>query len=279
MAVVGSGPAGLAAADQLNRMGHSVTVFERADRIGGLMMYGVPNMKTDKEAVVQRRVNLMAEEGITFVTGAHVGSNIDISSIRAASDALVLAVGATKPRNLPVEGRDLQGVHFAMEFLTANTKSLLDSQLKDGNYISAKGKNVVVIGGGDTGTDCIGTSLRHGAKSLINLELMSQPPATRAGSNPWPTWPRVFRVDYGHAEAKHKSGSDPRQYDTLTKRFVGDAEGRVTGMEIVKVRWDPPAQPGGRPQLVELPETLETIPADLVLLAMGFLGPEETLAQ
>ncbi|KAF5732416.1 NADH-dependent glutamate synthase 1 isoform 1 [Tripterygium wilfordii] len=278
VAIVGSGPAGLAAADQLNRMGHWVTVYERADRIGGLMMYGVPNMKTDKVDIVQRRVNLMAEEGINFVVNANVGLDplYSLDRLREENDAIVLAVGATKPRDLPVPGRDLSGVYFAMEFLHANTKSLLDSNHQDGNYISAKGKKVVVIGGGDTGTDCIGTSIRHGCSSVVNLELLSQPPQTRAPGNPWPQWPRVFRVDYGHQETAAKFGKDPRSYEVLTKRFIGDENGVVKGLELVRVQWEKDAS--GKFQFNEVEGSEEIIEADLVLLAMGFLGPESTLA-
>ena len=275
MAIVGSGPAGLAAADQLNKKGHSVTVYERADRIGGLMMYGVPNMKTDKIDVVQRRVDLMAAEGVEFVTNAHVGVDpvFSVENLRLSHDALLLACGATKPRDLPVEGRDLKGVHFAMEFLHKNTKSLLDSGLKDGNYINAQGKKVVVIGGGDTGTDCIGTSVRHGCTNMVNLELLPQPPATRAVNNPWPQWPRIFRVDYGHEEAATKFGKDPRSYEVLTKRFIGNEKGEVTGLEIVHVQWDKDAS--GRFVMTEVEGSNEVIEADLVFLAMGFLGPEQ----
>ncbi|KAG4117767.1 hypothetical protein ERO13_D12G251500v2 [Gossypium hirsutum] len=279
IAIIGSGPSGLAAADQLNRMGHSVTVYERADRIGGLMMYGVPNMKTDKVDVVQRRVNLMVEEGVKFVVNANIGKDpsYSLDRLREENDAIVLAIGATKPRDLPVPGRDLSGVHFAMEFLHANTKSLLDSDLQDGNYISAKGKKVVVIGGGDTGTDCIGTSIRHGCSSIVNLELLPQPPQTRAPGNPWPQWPRIFRVDYGHQEAATKFGKDPRSYEVLTKRFIGDDNGTVKGLEVVRVRWEKDAS--GRFQFKEVEGSEEIIEADLVLLAMGFLGPESTLAE
>ncbi|KAJ8772038.1 hypothetical protein K2173_027215 [Erythroxylum novogranatense] len=278
VAVVGSGPAGLAAADQLNRMGHLVTVYERADRIGGLMMYGVPNMKADKVDIVQRRVNLMAEEGINFVVNANVGIDplYSLDRLQQENNAIVLAVGATKPRDLPIPGRELSGVHFAMEFLHVNTKSLLDSNLEDGKYISARGKKVVVIGGGDTGTDCIGTSIRHGCTSLVNLELQPQPPQTRAPGNPWPQWPRVFRVDYGHEEAAAKFGKDPRSYEVLTKRFIGDENGNVKGLEIVRVQWEKDA--GGRFQFKEVEGSEEMINADLVLLAMGFLGPESNVA-
>ncbi|XXG82352.1 hypothetical protein AAC387_Pa10g0323 [Persea americana] len=278
VAIVGSGPAGLAAADQLNKMGHLVTVYERADRIGGLMMYGVPNMKTDKVNIVQRRVDLMAEEGIKFVVNANVGVDPEYSleNLRAENDAFVLACGATKPRDLPVPGREFSGVHFAMEFLHANTKSLLDSDLQDGKYISAKGKKVVVIGGGDTGTDCIGTSIRHGCTQIVNLELLPEPPRTRAAGNPWPQWPRIFRVDYGHQEAATKFGKDPRSYEVLTKRFVGDENGAVKGLEVVRVRWAKDAS--GKFQFKEVEGSEETIEADLVFLAMGFLGPESTVA-
>ncbi|KAK7320851.1 hypothetical protein VNO77_30707 [Canavalia gladiata] len=279
VAIVGSGPSGLAAADQLNKMGHTVTVYERADRIGGLMMYGVPNMKTDKVDIVQRRVNLMAEEGINFVVNANVGHDplYSLDRLREENDAIVLAVGATKPRDLPVPGRELSGVHFAMEFLHANTKSLLDSNLQDGNYISAKGKKVVVIGGGDTGTDCIGTSIRHGCSSLVNLELLPQPPPTRAPGNPWPQWPRIFRVDYGHQEAAAKFGKDPRSYEVLTKRFVGDENGVLKGLEVIRVCWE--KDETGKFQFKEIEGSEEIIEADLVLLAMGFLGPEATIAE
>ncbi|KAI4307123.1 hypothetical protein L6164_030342 [Bauhinia variegata] len=279
VAIVGSGPSGLAAADQLNKMGHTVTVYERADRIGGLMMYGVPNMKTDKVDIVQRRVNLMAQEGVNFVVNASVGTDplYSLDRLREENDAIILAVGATKPRDLPVPGRELSGVHFAMEFLHANTKSLLDSRLEDGNYISSKGKKVVVIGGGDTGTDCIGTSIRHGCSSIVNLELLPLPPPSRAPGNPWPQWPRIFRVDYGHEEAAAKFGKDPRSYEVLTKRFVGDENGAVKGLEVVRVRWE--KDETGKFQFKEIEGSEEIIEADLVLLAMGFLGPESTIAE
>ncbi|KAB2016754.1 hypothetical protein ES319_D08G115600v1 [Gossypium barbadense] len=279
IAIIGSGPAGLATADQLNRTGHSVTVYERADRIGGLMMYGVPNMKTDKVNIVQRRVNIMADEGVKFVVNADVGVDPSYSLDRLLedNDAIVLAVGATKPRDLAVPGRQLSGVHFAMELLHANTKSLLDSNLRDGHYISAKGKKVVVIGGGDTGTDCIGTSIRHGCSSIVNLELLPRPPQTRAPGNSWPQWPRIFRVDYGHQEAAAKFGKDPRSYEVLTKRFVGDENGAVKGIEMIRVYWEKDAS--GKFQFKEVEGSEEIIEADLVLLAMGFLGPESTVAE
>ncbi len=267
--IVGSGPAGLAAAAQLNKAGHTVTVYEREDRIGGLLMYGIPNMKLDK-SIVDRRVNLLREEGIEFIVNADIGdgsnNTIDIQQLFGHSDALLLATGAAKPRDLPIPGRNLEGVHFAMEFLTANTRSLLDSNLKDGNYISAKDKDVIVIGGGDTGTDCIGTSLRHGCRSLVNFEILPRPPEERAPDNPWPTWPRIFRVDYGHQEAARKFGDDPRVYCLSAKEFLGE-RGRLTGICTIDIKWE-----GGK--FAELPGTERVWKADLILLSMGFLGPE-----
>jgi len=263
IAVVGSGPCGLAAADQLNRAGHTVTVYERADRLGGLLMYGIPNMKLDK-GIVERRIQIMRDEGVTFVVNADVGRNVDPNALVADNDAVLLATGATLARDLPIPGRDGPGVHLAMEFLTANTKSLLDSNLEDGNFISAKDKAVIVIGGGDTGTDCIGTSLRHGCKSLVNFELLAKPPASRAADNPWPLWPRIYRVDYGHAESAAKFGDDPRVYSIMSKSFQRDAAGRLTGIVTVDVD----------ASLKEIPGTERTWEADLVFLSMGFLQPE-----
>lgn len=276
VAVIGSGPAGLAAAEQLNKAGHNVTVYERDDRIGGLLMYGIPNMKLDKDTV-QRRVDLMEAAGVKFVTNAHVGQNIDIAELKDQNDAIILAVGATKPRDLPIPGRDLNGVHFAMEFLRANTKSLMDSNLEDGNYISAEGKNVIVIGGGDTGTDCIGTSIRHGCTSMVNFELLPKPPAERAPDNPWPQWARVFRVDYGHQEAEAKFGNDPREFCILSKEFIDDGNGNVAGIKTVTVQWT--KDDSGRWNMAEVPGSEKVFKADLVLLAMGFLGPEATLVE
>jgi glutamate synthase (NADPH) small chain len=275
IAIVGSGPAGLAAADQLNKVGHSVTVYEREDRIGGLLMYGIPNMKLDK-GVVQRRLDLMAGEGVQFVTGADVGRTIDPKQLLAENDAVLLATGATKPRDLPIPGRNLKGIHFAMEFLSKNTKSLLDSAHSDGAFISAKGKKVVVIGGGDTGTDCIGTSLRHGCTELVNFELMDRPPEDRADDNPWPQWPRIFRVDYGHEEAQERFGQDPREYCILSKEFIDDGQGNVRAIRAVKVQW---AKVDGRMQMQEIPGSEHLVEADLVLLAMGFLGPEHYVSE
>jgi NAD(P)H-dependent glutamate synthase small subunit len=276
VAIIGSGPAGLTAAQQLNWAGHSVTVYERDDRIGGLLMYGIPNMKLDK-AYVDRRVDIMREEGIEFITNAHVGINVDVRELRDQNDALIIATGATRPRDLPIPGRDLKGIHFAMEFLLKNTKSLLDSNHEDGAYISAKDKRVIVIGGGDTGTDCIGTSMRHGCSALVNFELLPRPPAERAPENPWPEWPNIFRIDYGHEESAAKFGTDPREYRVLSKRFLDDGEGNVAGVETVRVEWE--KDDDGKWKMTELPGSEQTFEADLVFLAMGFVGPEDTLAE
>ena len=263
VAVIGSGPCGLAAAAQLNTAGHQVTVYERADRLGGLLMYGIPNMKLEKSDI-ERRVQLMRDEGIEFIVNADVGNNIDVKELVDDNDAVLLATGATLARDLPIPGREAEGVHLAMEFLTANTKSLLDSNLEDGKYISAKDKNVIVIGGGDTGTDCIGTSLRHGCKSLINFELLPRPPEERAANNPWPLWPRIYRVDYGHAEAARKFGDDPRVYSIMSKEFLQNENGKLSGIVTVNVD----------DQLKEIPGTEKTWEADLIMLSMGFLQPE-----
>lgn len=277
VAVVGSGPAGLSCADQLNKAGHLVTVYERADRIGGLLMYGIPNMKLDK-AVVQRRVDQFAAEGIKFVTNCHVGVDIPARILLDEFDAVVLCGGATQARNLPIEGRTLQGVHFAMEFLHENTGKLLDygSQYTERD-ISAAGKDVIVIGGGDTGTDCVGTSLRQGCKSVTQLEILPRPPEQRAGDNPWPEWPKVYKLDYGQEEAKAVQGEDPRKYLVTAKRFIGDSEGRLAGVEVVDIEWTKDSQ--GRFAPRELEGTIRVLPAQLVLLAMGFLGPETTLLE
>ena len=276
VAVVGSGPAGLAAAAQLNSAGHKVTVFERSDRIGGLLMYGIPNMKLEKW-IVERRVNLLAEEGIEFLTGKEVGRDPTGGQLLKEFDAVVLCTGATRPRDLPIPGRELAGIHFAMEFLHANTKSLLDSQLRDGRYISAKDKRVIVIGGGDTGTDCIGTSMRHGCCSLVNFEIVPTPPAARAANNPWPQWPRIFRVDYGHAEAAAKFGRDPREFAISTVEFQSDGAGNVRALKAVRVDWSKPA--AGKAPFSAVEGSEEIFECDLVLLALGFLGPETLASQ
>ena len=273
VAIVGSGPAGLAAAEQLNRAGHQVTVFERADSVGGLLMYGIPNMKLDK-GVVNRRVDLLRAAGIEFVVNADVGNSVDPNKLRAEHDALLLATGATQPRDLKIPGRELQGIHFAMDFLTANTKSLLASNLADGQYLSALDKRVVVIGGGDTGADCIGTALRHGCKSLMNLELLDQPPAKRAPDNPWPLWPKILRTDYAHEESITRFGADPRNYAVVSKEFLG-SDGKVASVRINRIEWQ---LVNGVPKMTDVEDSSELLEADLVLLAMGFLGPEAYLA-
>ena len=272
VAIVGSGPAGLACADQLNKAGHSVTLYERADRLGGLLMYGIPNMKLDKK-IVKRRTDFMAAEGVVFKTGVAIGDQITLSDLKAENDAVVIATGATVARDLPIKNRNLEGIHFAMQFLHKNTKSLLDSELQDGEYISAKGKNVVVIGGGDTGNDCIGTSVRHGAKSVTNFELLPQPPNERARDNPWPQWPRIYRVDYGHTEVKQHMGHDPREFCVMSEDFVDDGEGKVKGINTIRVEWTKSATGGWDMKKIE--GSQQFFPAELVLLSMGFLGPED----
>eukprot|EP00756_Hemistasia_phaeocysticola_P036389 Hpha_TRINITY_DN16639_c1_g9::TRINITY_DN16639_c1_g9_i1::g.183632::m.183632/K00264/GLT1; glutamate synthase (NADPH/NADH) len=277
--VIGSGPSGLAAADQLNRAGHTVTVYERTEKVGGLLTYGIPNMKLDKR-VVQRRVDLMAAEGVQFVTNAEVGVNVDIHLLLRNSHALVLATGATWPRDLPIKGRELRGIFFAMDYLGSLTDGYPPA------YLNAKGKNIVVIGGGDTGNDCIGTSMRQGAKNVVSFEIMPKPPGGitddgkidgRAGTNPWPQWPKIFRVDYGHEEVKSRTGSDPRQFNTMSKEFVDDGEGNVKGIKTVQVEWKQDNL--GRWQMVEVPGSERFYEADLVFLAMGFLGPEKQLIE
>lgn len=276
VAVVGSGPAGLCAAAQLNKAGHTVTVFERADRVGGLLMYGIPNMKLDKEQVVLRRIKQMEAEGIHFLTNTEVGANYPAAKLLKEFDAVVLCTGATKPRDLPIEGRNLKGIHFAMEFLTHNTRSLLD-QHRNGNFISAEGKDVMVIGGGDTGTDCVGTSMRHGCKNLIQVEILPRPPLDRAKDNPWPEWPKVYRLDYGQEEAAAKFGADPRVYLTTAKKFVGDDHGHVKEAHLVQIQWEKNEKGQFVPK--EVPGTEQVRPVQLVLLAMGFLGPEQPLLE
>jgi len=276
VAVVGSGPAGLCAAAQLNSAGHLVTVFERADRVGGLLMYGIPNMKLDKQKVLLRRISLMEAEGITFLPKTEIGVNYPVGKLQKEFDAVVLCTGATQPRDLPLEGRHLKGVHFAMEFLTANTRSLLDGH-RNGDFISAEGKDVVVIGGGDTGTDCVGTSLRHGAKSVVQIEILPRPPLERAADNPWPEWPKVYRMDYGQEEAAARFGADPRVYLTTAKKFAGDPAGQVQTVHTVQVQWERNEKGQFIPK--EVAGTEQVRPTQLVLLAMGFLGPEQPLLE
>jgi len=270
IAVIGSGPAGLATADELNKIGHSVTVFERDDRIGGLLMYGIPNMKLGKD-VVDRRVNLLKDSGVEFITNVNVGQDITTATLQKEFDALVFTTGATQARDLPVDNRDANGVHMAMEYLSKNTKSLLDTGHADNSDLSAKDKDVIVIGGGDTGTDCIGTALRQGAKSIVNFELMGKPPEDRADNNPWPLWPLIYRVDYGHAEAAQVFGNDPRQYHLMTKSFIKDDAGNVTGLNTVNVDF----KDG---QLIEIEGSEKAWKSQLVLLSMGFVSPEHYLS-
>jgi len=275
VAVVGSGPAGLSAAAQLNKAGHTVTVFERADLPGGLLMYGIPNMKLDKGEVVLRRIRLLEAEGITFVCNTEIGgTDYPASKLLKEFDAVVLATGATVPRDIPVEGRPLKGIHFAMDFLTANTKAVLN---KGAACISAKGKDVVIIGGGDTGTDCVGTSLRHGCNTVVQLEIMPRFPQERAADNPWPEWPKVHKMDYGQEEAAALYGDDPRVYLTTATKFDGDADGNVTAVHTVQVAWG--RNDKGQFVPTPVPGTEQVRPASLVLLAMGFLGPEQPLLE
>ena len=270
IAIVGSGPAGLSAAQQLNSVGHSVEVYERSDRIGGLMMYGIPNMKLDK-SILDMRIEIMEKEGIIFPTNTDIGApnSPSLENLINENDSVLLTTGATKPRDLAIPGREGDGVHFAMEFLGKNTKSLLDSKLKNNNFISAKDKNVIVIGGGDTGNDCLGTSLRHKCKSLLNFEIMPELPKDRADNNPWPLFPRIHKVDYGHEESIEVLGKDPREYSISGKEFLRDESGKLIGIKTVMVD----------SAFKEIKGTEKTWKADLILLAMGFLGPENYINQ
>lgn len=239
-------------------------------------MYGIPNMKLDK-SIVQRRVDLLAAEGVRFVPNTEIGKDLSATQLVDEYDAVILSTGATRPRDLPIPGRDLDGIHFAMDFLRPNTRSLLDSSLEDGKFISARDKHVIVIGGGDTGTDCIGTSLRHNCRSLVNFEIVPRPPNERPDNNPWPQWPRVFRVDYGHLEASARFGSDPREFEISTLEFLSDESGHVRGLKTGRVDWSQPVENG--PPFSPVVGSEQEFPADLVLLAMGFLGPEGTVAE
>ena len=272
VAVVGSGPAGLSAAAQLNRAGHSVTVFERSDRPGGLLMYGIPNMKLDKELVVMRRLDQMKAEGVNFSCDMEIGGGYPAGKLLAEFDAVVLATGAGRARDLSVEGRHLAGIHFAMEFLGANTKAIL---AQGESVISAKGKDVIIIGGGDTGTDCVATSLRHGCRSVTQLEILPKPPEVRGAGNPWPEWPQVYSMDYGQQEAAALFGSDPRLYETSALRFEADADGAVASVQTIGVKWEGDGEGILMPK--QQPGSEQDHPAQLVLLAMGFMGPEQQL--
>ena len=270
VAVVGSGPAGLAAADQLNRRGHSVTVFERSDRIGGLLIYGIPHMKLEKQ-IVERKIKVMEAEGVTFVTGADVGKEIKADKLLKDFDRVILACGASNPRDLNVPGRDAKGIYFAVDFLKANTKSLLDSGFKDGKSVNVRDKNVVIIGGGDTGNDCVGTSIRHGCKSVTQIEMMPKAPDNRAENNPWPQWPKVCKTDYGQEEAIALFGHDPRIYESTVKEFVKDKNGNLKAVKIVKLRREKD-EAGGRMAMKEVEGSEQSLPAEIVLIAAGVLG-------
>lgn len=277
VAVVGSGPSGLAAADQLNKRGHSVTVFERSDRVGGLLMYGIPNMKLEKE-IVDRKRRIMEAEGVTFVTGVDVGRDKKAQELLEAFDRVILACGASEPRDIKAPGRDAGGIYFAVDFLKANTKSLLDSGFADGKYVDVKDKDVVVIGGGDTGNDCVGTVIRHGSRSVVQIEMMPKAPTERAENNPWPEWPRVCKTDYGQQEAIAVYGRDPRIYETTVKEFLKDEAGCLTGVKTVGLAWKRDEETG-RMVMEEVQGSQQTLKADIVLIAAGFLGAQRYVAE
>jgi len=273
VAVVGSGPAGLAAADQLNKRGHTVTVFERSDRVGGLLMYGIPNMKLEKR-IVERKIKIMEEEGVVFVTNTNVGKDIKADQLMKEYDRVVLACGSSNPRDIKAPGRDGEGIYFAVDFLKANTKSLLDSGYADKKYIDTKGKDVVIIGGGDTGNDCVGTSIRHGCRSVTQIEMMPKAPDQRAQDNPWPQWPKVCKTDYGQEEAIALFGHDPRIYEATVKEFIRDKNGKLKAVKIVKLSWEKD-QKTGRMNMKEIPGSEQVLDAQIVLIAAGFLGSEK----
>lgn len=273
VAVVGSGPSGLAVADQLNKRGHLVTVYERSDRVGGLLMYGIPNMKLEKQ-IIERKIRVMEAEGITFVTGVDVGKDIKAEKLLKEYDRVVLACGASNPRDINASGRDAKGIYFAVDFLKANTKSLLDSHFEDGKFVNTKDKNVVIIGGGDTGNDCVGTAIRHGCKSVTQIEMMPKAPEKRAENNPWPEWPKILKTDYGQEEAIAVFGHDPRIYESTVKEFIKDKSGSLKAVKIVRLSWEKdPAT--GRMSMKEMPGSEQVLDAEIVLIAAGFLGSQK----
>lgn len=277
IAVIGSGPSGLAAADQLNRRGHQVTVYERSDRVGGLLMYGIPNMKLEKH-IIDRRISLMKQEGVEFITGTDVGRDLKASALLKEYDSIILACGASNPRDIKAPGRDLKGIYFAVDYLKSVTKSLLDSGFADHAYVDAKGRRVLVIGGGDTGNDCVGTAIRQGAKSVMRLEMMPKPPAGRTPQNPWPEWPKVLKTDYGQEEAIAVFGSDPRVYQCTVKEFIGDKEGNLKKVKLVKLE-PKKDEKTGRTIMSEISGSEYETEADLVLIAAGFLGAQKYVAE
>ncbi len=277
VAIIGSGPSGLAAADQLNRRGHYVTIYERADRIGGLLMYGIPNMKLEKH-IIDRKIDIMKQEGVTFIANANVGKDVSAEEIMSQYDKVILACGSSNPRDIKAPGRDATGIYFAVDFLKSTTKSLLDNNLADGTYISAKDKNVIVIGGGDTGNDCVGTCIRHGAKSVTQLEMMPKLPDERTKDNPWPVWPRVCKTDYGQEEAIEVFGSDPRVYQTTVKEFVADENGNLVKVILVKLEAKKD-EATGRLSMIPIEGSEYEAPAELVLIAAGFLGSENYVTE
>jgi len=276
VAVIGSGPAGLACSEQLNKVGHSVTIYERADRPGGLLMYGIPNMKLDKK-YVNRRINLMKQSGINFILNTEVGVDITKEELLDKYDAVVLCTGSTTPRDLKVENRDAKGIYFAVDYLTQNTKSLLNSNHKDNKYINAKNLNVIVIGGGDTGNDCVATAIRQGCKSVLQFEIMPEAPIERTSANPWPEFPKIKKTDYGQKEAIALFGSDPRIYGISTKSFIKDKDNKLIGLDTVKVEWNKDNK--GRFFPREITGSEKYYDADIVLLAMGFVGPDKKLVE
>ena len=275
VAEIGSGPSGLAAADQLNKRGYQVTVFEREDRLGGLLMYGIPNMKLEKH-IIDRRIELMEEEGVVFKTNAGIENKKQVQQLYKEFDRVILACGSKKARDIKAPGRDAKGIYFAVDYLTGITKSLLNSQLEDQTFVETKGKNVLVIGGGDTGNDCVGSAIRLGCKSVIQLEMMPEPPHERLDSNPWPEWPRVKKTDYGQNESIAVFGHDPRLYQTTVKEFIKDDKGNVKQVVIVSLE---SKQVEGRMQMVPVKGSEKTLDADIVLIAAGFVGCEDYVAK